>query len=56
MYFHMSKIDVKPGQKVSRGSVVGKVGSTGRVTGPHLHFGISVQGELVDPVPLLADN
>ena len=56
MYFHMSKIDVKTGQKVSRGSVVGKVGSTGRVTGPHLHFGISVQGELVDPVPLLADN
>ncbi|UZP68644.1 M23 family metallopeptidase [Desulfovibrio mangrovi] len=56
MYFHMSKIDAKVGQKVKRGTVIGMVGSTGRVTGPHLHFGIAVQGELVDPTPLLADS
>ncbi|GFM35874.1 M23 family metallopeptidase [Desulfovibrio psychrotolerans] len=54
MYFHLSAIGVAPGDRVRRGEVVGMVGSTGRVTGPHLHFGLSVQGELVDPLPLLA--
>lgn len=54
MYFHLSAIGVAPGDRVRRGEVVGMVGSTGRVTGPHLHFGLAVQGELVDPLPLLA--
>lgn len=53
MYFHLSEIDVKNGQLVRAGEVVGKVGKTGRVTGPHLHFGLSTQGQLVDPTPLL---
>lgn len=52
MYFHLSKIDVKKGQKVSGGDVIGKVGKTGRVTGPHLHFGLRVPGGNVDPMLL----
>lgn len=53
MYFHLSEILVKPGQFVAKGQAVGKVGSTGRVTGPHLHFGLSVLGQKVDPLPLV---
>ncbi len=56
MYFHMSKINVKKGDRVVRGQRIGAVGMTGRVTGPHLHFGLSAQGELIDPTPLLADK
>ncbi|MFV0421353.1 M23 family metallopeptidase [Oleidesulfovibrio sp.] len=52
MYFHMSRIDVVPGQQVKKGEAIGAVGSTGRVTGPHLHFGLSLQGVSVDPMPL----
>lgn len=53
-YLHMSKTLVTPGERVKRGQVVGLVGATGRVTGPHLHLGLVVQGESVDPQPLLA--
>ncbi len=49
MYFHLSRIDVKEGDTVERGQVLGGIGSTGRVTGPHLHMSVSVQGRLVDP-------
>lgn len=49
MYFHLSRIDVKEGDTVERGQVIGGIGSTGRVTGPHLHMSVSVQGRLVDP-------
>lgn len=53
MYFHLSATDVRAGEFVRKGQVIGKIGSTGRVTGPHLHFGLSVLGTLVDPMPLL---
>lgn len=54
MLFHLSRIDVEAGQEVRRGQVVGAVGATGRVTGPHLHFGIRWHGARVDPALLLA--
>jgi len=53
LYAHMSRIDVKPGQDVGRGQVIGLVGATGRVTGPHLHWGAKLVGARVDPVSLL---
>ena len=49
MFCHLSKVDVKVGQKLARGEVLGKVGSTGRATGPHLHWNISLNATRVDP-------
>ena len=49
MYCHMNEIDVVKGQTVKRGQVVGKVGSTGRSTGPHLHWNVSLNNVRVDP-------
>lgn len=53
MYFHLHEMFVQQGDEVSRGRPIGTVGSTGRSTGPHLHFGIRWQGERVDPALLL---
>jgi len=52
VFCHMSEISVKEGNLVKKGQVVGKSGSSGRVTGPHLHYGLSLAGQYVDSVPL----
>lgn len=49
LYGHLHKIFVKPGQKVKRWQVIGLVGTTGRSTGPHLHYEIYVNGKAIDP-------
>ncbi len=49
LYGHLSEIDVKPGQQVEKGQMIGRVGSTGRSTGPHLHYEIQVHGKPVNP-------
>jgi len=52
-YFHLDKINVKKGQKVKQKEILGLSGSTGRVTGPHLHFSARVHGVQVDPLQLI---
>lgn len=54
MFCHLSKIDVVKGQKLNQGEVLGLVGKTGRVTGPHLHWGMSLNNARVDPQLFLA--
>ncbi|HIA7122758.1 M23 family metallopeptidase [Campylobacter lari] len=53
-YYHLSKLNVKAGQKVKKGELIGLSGASGRVTGPHLHFGILVNGVQVDPLDFIA--
>jgi murein DD-endopeptidase MepM/ murein hydrolase activator NlpD len=53
MYFHLSDILVKEGDLIKAGQVIGKVGATGRATGPHLHWGMKVNGARVNPYALL---
>lgn len=52
-YGHLSAVQVAAGQQVSPGAIVGRVGSTGRSTGPHLHYEVRVDGEAVDPARFL---
>ena len=55
-YAHLSRLNVAPGQMVRKGDVIGYVGSTGRSTGPHLHYEVRVAGEAVNPLPYMAEG
>jgi murein DD-endopeptidase MepM/ murein hydrolase activator NlpD len=52
-YGHLSKYDVQTGERIARGQVIGRVGATGRATGPHLHYEVRVNGRLLNPLQLL---
>jgi murein DD-endopeptidase MepM/ murein hydrolase activator NlpD len=53
-YMHLSRIDVRHGQPVKKGEILGAVGATGRVTGPHLHWAVILNNTPVDPELFLA--
>ena len=53
---HLSRIAVSAGQRVHKGDLIGYVGSTGRSTGPHLHYEVRVDGQAVDPSPYMSEN
>lgn len=53
-YYHLSKFEVKKGDVVKKGQTLGLTGSTGRVTGPHLHFAFKVSGVQVDPLQFIS--
>ena len=53
LYYHLDSIAVEPGEMVARGQLLGRVGTTGRVTGPHLHWGARLGPTRVDPMALL---
>jgi murein DD-endopeptidase MepM/ murein hydrolase activator NlpD len=53
MYFHLSDVLVKEGEIVKTGQIIGRVGTTGRATGPHLHWGVKLNGARVNPYALL---
>jgi murein DD-endopeptidase MepM/ murein hydrolase activator NlpD len=55
MYFHLAELKVRVGEDVKKGATIGLAGSTGRVTGSHLHLGIRWHGARIDPAQLLAD-
>jgi len=53
MYFHLSEILVTEGEGVKKGQVIARVGKTGRATGPHLHWGLRLNGARVNPASML---
>ena len=56
LYGHLSRINVDDGQQVKTGDIIGKVGSTGRTTGPHLHYEVRKNGKPINPVKFLTLN
>jgi murein DD-endopeptidase MepM/ murein hydrolase activator NlpD len=55
-YAHARKIFVIQGQPVTRGQVIAEVGNTGRSTGPHLHYEVSLNGSLINPMQVMASQ
>ena len=55
LYGHLSKIDVKKGQKINRWDKIGEVGRSGRSTGPHLHYQVNLNDKAVDPMDFVID-
>jgi murein DD-endopeptidase MepM/ murein hydrolase activator NlpD len=55
-YSHMSRVHVQTNDYLSQGDIIGEVGSTGRVTGPHLHWSVYLGGERINPESLIAKN
>lgn len=53
IYAHLSQVSVKPGQMIEQGDIVGKSGATGRVSGPHLHWGVKMNHQWVDAISLV---
>jgi len=53
MYFHLSEVHVKEGEKMAQGQILGRVGQTGRASGPHLHWGVRIHGNRIDPLSLV---
>ena len=56
MYNHLSRIEVQTGQAVGRGEKIGEIGATGRVTGPHLHWSVSLNNNRIDPLLFLREG
>jgi murein DD-endopeptidase MepM/ murein hydrolase activator NlpD len=56
LYAHMSKVLVKPGQKIKKGQKIGLVGSTGSSTAPHLHYEVHYKGNAVNPIDFCQDG
>jgi murein DD-endopeptidase MepM/ murein hydrolase activator NlpD len=55
LFAHLDEIDVVLGEQVKKGQVIGKVGATGRVTGPHLHWSLGLNGTWIDPELFLGE-